>query len=360
MPRAVLVLSQFHNTAELAGRPLSVHLLAMLGGAGVTVQANDEGPHVALDATYATISAATLERLVDTLNREGGALYTADGNLVATAHLWADPDAALTDLLSPVGEALRIPAEEALPVMDNWGLAAAERVVMQNKMRAMAEHGVRFMDPSRVWIGHAVFVEPGSVIWPDVVLRGETRIAGGAEIRAGCWIQDTVVGVGAIVKPHSVCDGARIGAGCQVGPMAHLRPGTVLEAESKVGNFVEVKKTTLGRGAKVSHLTYLGDAEIGPKANIGAGTITCNYDGFAKHRTKIGAEAFIGSNTALVAPVEIGAGAVVGAGSTIARDIPDDALAVERAPVRVLPGKGEVLNRRNKAKAEAKKKEADG
>jgi len=357
MPRAVLVLQQFHNTAELAGRPLSDHLLAMLATAGVTVSANDEGPHVALDATYATISVATLTNLVDTLTRGGGSLFTTDGNLVATAHLRADPDAALTDLLSPVGEALRIPVAEALPVVDNWGLAAAEKVVMLNRLKAMAEHGVRVIDPQRVWVGHDVFVEPGAILWPDIVLRGDTRIAGGAEIRPGCWLEDTSVSVGAIVKSHSVCVSARIGAGCSVGPMAHLRPGTVLEAESKIGNFVETKKLTMGRGAKASHLTYLGDTEVGAKANIGAGTITCNYDGFGKHRTRIGVGAFIGSNTALVAPVEVGDGAIIGAGSTIAKNIPDQALGVERADVRILLGKAPVLNRRNKAKAAAKKAE---
>ena len=355
MARAVLVLQQFHNTAELAGRPLTDHLLAMLATAGVTVHANDEGPHVALDAAFATVSASTLTRLVATLQRGGGSLFTASGILVAAAHPTVDANAALTDLLRPVGEALRIAPEEALPVTDHWGLAAAEKVIMLNRLRTIAEHGVRVVDPSRVWIGHEVFVEPGAILWPDIVLRGLTRIAGGAEIQSGCWLQDTTVGVNALVKPHTVCDGARIGAGCQVGPMAHLRPGTLLEPEAKVGNFVETKNATLGRGAKASHLTYLGDAEIGAKANIGAGTITCNYDGFGKYRTRIGEGAFIGSNSALVAPVEIGAGAIIGAGSTIAKDVPEDALAVERGELRVLKGKARALHRRNQAKAEAKK-----
>jgi bifunctional UDP-N-acetylglucosamine pyrophosphorylase/glucosamine-1-phosphate N-acetyltransferase len=153
-----------------------------------------------------------------------------------------------------------------------------------------------------------------------------------------------------------VCEGATIGAGTAVGPMAHLRPGAVLEADVRIGNFVEVKNTVVHRGTKANHLTYLGDAEIGPDANVGAGTITCNYDGFGKHRTTIGAGAFIGSNTALVAPVTVGDGAIVGAGSVITRDVPAGALAVTRAPQNVVPDKAAALNERNRLAAEASKK----
>jgi bifunctional UDP-N-acetylglucosamine pyrophosphorylase/glucosamine-1-phosphate N-acetyltransferase len=138
--------------------------------------------------------------------------------------------------------------------------------------------------------------------------------------------------------------------------MAHLRPGSVLDREVKVGNFVEVKNTHLREGAKASHLTYLGDAQVGREANVGAGTITCNYDGFGKHRTVIGDRAFIGSNSALVAPVAIGDGAIVGAGSVITRDVPEDAIAVERAELRILEGRAPGLNDRNRERAAARKR----
>jgi bifunctional UDP-N-acetylglucosamine pyrophosphorylase/glucosamine-1-phosphate N-acetyltransferase len=157
---------------------------------------------------------------------------------------------------------------------------------------------------------------------------------------------------GATIRAHSHIEGARIGPGCEVGPFARLRPGTVLEDGAKIGNFVETKKTTLGPGAKANHLTYLGDASIGARANIGAGTITCNYDGFFKYQTVIGAGAFIGSNSALVAPVTIGENAMVAAGSTITADVGADALAIVRPPQDEKPG----WARRFRAAAEARKK----
>jgi len=212
---------------------------------------------------------------------------------------------------------------------------------------SLLRRGTHIVDPDRVTLDPTIEVGAGVKIWPDCVLLGSTRIDDQAEVRIGCWIEDSTIGARALIKPHSVCTGAHIGPGSQVGPMAHLRPGAVLRGNNKVGNFVEVKKSTLHDGAKASHLTYLGDSEIGAGANIGAGTITCNYDGHRKHRTLIGAGAFIGSNTALVAPVNVGDGAIVGAGSTLTRDVPADALAVVRGATRVLEGKGKVLNDRN-------------
>ena len=165
------------------------------------------------------------------------------------------------------------------------------------------------------------------------------------ELGRDCTIEPHVVfgpGVkiadGAVIRAFSHIEGAVIATGCEVGPFARLRPGTVLEQGAKVGNFVEMKKARLGRGAKASHLSYLGDADIGDKANIGAGTITCNYDGFGKYATVIGAGAFIGSNSAWVAPVTIGAGAIVGAGSVVTKDVAADELAVARAEQRGMKG----------------------
>ena len=206
--------------------------------------------------------------------------------------------------------------------------------------------GVTLHDPARIWIEADVTVAPGAVLWSGVVLRGRTSI-GAAEIGVGAVLTDTEVGDGAVVKPYTVAEGAQIGVDAAVGPMAHLRTGADLRARVKVGNFVEVKKTVLHEGAKASHLTYLGDAEVGPDANIGAGTITCNYDGYNKWKTVIGAGAFIGSNSSLVAPITVGAGAIVGAGSTLTAEVPEDALALERAETKTLKGLAARLRRKN-------------
>ncbi len=211
--------------------------------------------------------------------------------------------------------------------------------------------GVRFHRPQTTTLDATVLLEAGCVIGSGVTLLGDTRLGARVQVRAGCWLHDTHVGDDAQLLPHSVCSGARIGPETSVGPMAHLRPGAVLERAAKAGNFVEMKKAVLREGAKASHLTYLGDAEIGPRANVGAGTITCNYDGWGKHRTEIGAGAFIGSNTALVAPVRVGAGAIVGAGSTVTADVPDDALMLCRARPRVLEGRAPLVHRRNRRRA---------
>ncbi len=205
-------------------------------------------------------------------------------------------------------------AEEVLGINSRAELAAAEGL-MQARLRAAAmAEGATLIDPETVWLsadtrlGRDVVVQPGVVFGPGVTIGDRV------EIRA-----------------FSHLEGARVADDAQIGPFARLRPGAAVEAGAHVGNYVELKNTVLGAGAKANHLTYLGDATVGPGANIGAGTITCNYDGFFKHRTAIGAGAFIGSNTALVAPVTIGAGATIGAGSVITRNVADDALGVERA-----------------------------
>lgn len=229
--------------------------------------------------------------------------------------------------------------------------AQVERQLIDQHLRMLVAAGAVVLDPRRTWCGLRVSIAPGARIWPEVVLRGDTHIGPEAEIQSGCWIEDTVVGAGSLVRPHSVLSGARVGAGCRVGPMAHLRPGTVLDEDVHVGNFVETKATHLHRGAKANHLTYLGDAEVGEGANVGAGTITCNYDGHGKYRTRIGAAAFVGSNTSLVAPVSVGAGAIVGAGSVVTRDVPPDAIAVERADLRILLDRAPDLHARNRKRA---------
>jgi bifunctional UDP-N-acetylglucosamine pyrophosphorylase/glucosamine-1-phosphate N-acetyltransferase len=308
---------------------------------------------VIVDARYAAVSADTLRRLAGALPT-GLCARTLNGRIVAAALPPGPADMPLGVALTtthPLGEIV-VEANEAFEVDDPWGLAEIERRI---RLRVAADHvraGVRVVDPWRVVIEGTVTIAPGAVIWPDVVLRGLTSVAAHAEVFPGCYIVDTQIGPGARVHPHSVCEGAVIGAGAEVGPMARLRPAAVLGDHAKVGNFVEVKKSTLRAGAKASHLAYIGDADVGEGANIGAGTITCNYDGHRKHRTKIGAGVFVGSNSSLVAPVEIGANAVIGAGSVISADVPEGALAVERAETRVLPGKGRDLMARNRVLAE--------
>ena len=192
-------------------------------------------------------------------------------------------------------------------------LAVAEGVFQQRSRAALLESGVTLMAPETVFLSHDTQIEPDVTIEPNVVFGPGVRVESRARIRA-----------------FSHLEGAHVGPGCEVGPYARLRPGAVLKAGAKIGNFVEVKKTTVGEGAKANHLAYLGDGDIGAGANIGAGTIFCNYDGYFKHKTEVGEGAFIGSNSALVAPVKIGDGAMVGSGSVVTKDVEADALALGR------------------------------
>jgi bifunctional UDP-N-acetylglucosamine pyrophosphorylase/glucosamine-1-phosphate N-acetyltransferase len=162
------------------------------------------------------------------------------------------------------------------------------------------------------------------------VLRGKTTVARGASIDVGCVITDSSIGENARILPYSVITSSQVGAAAQIGPFAHLRPGSEIDEDAHVGNFVETKQTRLRRGAKANHLAYLGDGDVGEKANVGAGTIFCNYDGFQKHRTVIGAGAFIGSDSQLVAPVTVGENAYVATGTTVTQDVPAEALAIAR------------------------------
>ncbi|MSP55533.1 MAG: UDP-N-acetylglucosamine diphosphorylase/glucosamine-1-phosphate N-acetyltransferase [Myxococcales bacterium] len=217
-------------------------------------------------------------------------------------------------------------------VNDRAQLADARGVLRRRINRAWAEHGVDFADLDHALIDVRAILHPGASIGFNAVIEGACDIAG--SIGANAVVRHTTVAAGAAIHPATVCDGAAVRGGAQVGPMARLRPGAVIEEGAHVGNFVEVKNAVLRRGAKANHLSYIGDADIGEGANIGAGTITCNYDGFRKHKTVIGERSFIGSNTALVAPITIGAGAIVAAGSTLIQDVPADAIAIARGQQR--------------------------
>jgi bifunctional UDP-N-acetylglucosamine pyrophosphorylase/glucosamine-1-phosphate N-acetyltransferase len=221
---------------------------------------------------------------------------------------------------------------EVLGVNDRWDLAQARGIMQARIIEAHARGGVTFFEPRSTIVDVGVVLLPDCEIGPGVVLEGSTYVAGGARIRPHCVLVDTRVGEGVEVRSHTVSHGAVLESGVRfVGPMARLRPGTVLQRGARVGNFVEVKNATLAPGATVGHLAYVGDATVGENTNLGAGTITCNYDGFTKHRTEIGANVFVGSNTALVAPVTLGEGVIVGAGSVITRDVPADAVTLGRS-----------------------------
>jgi bifunctional UDP-N-acetylglucosamine pyrophosphorylase/glucosamine-1-phosphate N-acetyltransferase len=220
---------------------------------------------------------------------------------------------------------------EVLGVNDRREMAAAAMALHRRKADALMVAGVTIIDPARTYIDVNVEVGNDTIIEPGVMLQGRTVIGEEARLGAGCRIADTTVGRGTEILPYCVVATAKIGRGCRIGPFAHLRPETELDEGARLGNFVETKKTRLGKGSKANHLAYLGDAEIGREVNIGAGTITCNYDGASKHRTVIEDEVFIGSDTQLVAPVRVRRGAFVGAGSTITKDVPPHSLALSRA-----------------------------
>jgi bifunctional UDP-N-acetylglucosamine pyrophosphorylase/glucosamine-1-phosphate N-acetyltransferase len=206
------------------------------------------------------------------------------------------------------------------------------------RCQALLAAGVTVLDPATTLVGPDVVVEPGALLRPFTILEGHTIVRAGAAVGPFVRLQDVELGPGAQVLDHCLLRECVIEAGASVGPFAHVRPGSRVGSAARVGNFVELKQTHLGDGSKAQHLSYLGDATIGPHVNIGAGTITCNYDGENKHPTRIEAGAFVGSDATLVAPVTIGEGAYVAAGSTITQDVPKDALALGRARQVTKPG----------------------
>lgn len=222
-------------------------------------------------------------------------------------------------------------AFEVEGVNDRVQLAALERQFQAYQAKQLMQQGVHLIDPSRFDLRGNLTVGQDVRIDINVIIEGDCELGDNVEIGAGCIIKNTKIAAGTKVQPYSIFDSAIVGEDTQIGPFARLRPGAQLANEVHIGNFVEVKNTTIGLGSKANHFTYLGDAEVGSGSNIGAGTITCNYDGANKFKTIIGDQAFIGSNSSLVAPVKIGNGATVGAGSTITRDVEDNSLAVERS-----------------------------
>jgi bifunctional UDP-N-acetylglucosamine pyrophosphorylase/glucosamine-1-phosphate N-acetyltransferase len=220
--------------------------------------------------------------------------------------------------------------EEVLGINDRSQLAMLERYYQRGRAEQLMGEGVTIADPARLDIRGDVEVGLDVSLDVNVILEGRVVIAEGASIGPNCVIKDSEIGAGSQVYANSVIDQARIGTGCEIGPYARLRPGTELAEDVHIGNFVEVKNTRVGRGSKANHLTYLGDSQLGKGVNVGAGTITCNYDGAEKHTTIIEDDVFVGSGVELVAPIRVHTGATIGAGATVTKDVPSGVLSVNR------------------------------
>ena len=227
---------------------------------------------------------------------------------------------------------------EVMGINNRIELAQANKVIKQRINNELMLSGVSLIDPETTYIHYGVNIGKDTTIYPNVFLEGDTNVGQGCLIEEGCKIINSAIGDGSVIKSHSIVESSKTGRHVSIGPFARLRPECVIEDNAKVGNFVEVKKSKIGKGTKANHLSYIGDATIGKNVNIGAGTITCNYDGIKKHRTIIEDGAFIGSDTQLVAPVKVGKNAYIGSGSTITKNVPAGSLALSRPEQRNIEG----------------------
>jgi bifunctional UDP-N-acetylglucosamine pyrophosphorylase / glucosamine-1-phosphate N-acetyltransferase len=346
----------YGDTPFVRPETLRAMLAARAGGAAVVVlgfEAADPGTYGRLVVSEHGLEAIVEARDATPAQREirlcNSGLLAADASTLLQLLAEVRPDNAkgeyyLTDVVALArarglaAAAITCPESETLGVNSRADLAAAEAAFQARARAAALESGVTLVDAGSVWFAHDTVVSRDVVIGPNVVFAPGVTIESGATILGFCYFED-----------------CHIGSGAQVGPFARLRPGAELGANVKIGNFVEVKNSVIDPGAKASHFAYLGDTHVGAKANIGAGTIVCNYDGVFKHRTEIGAGAFIGSNSALVAPVRIGADALIGAGSVITENVPDGALAIGRGRQETRPGRGLRLMERLRALKAAKR-----
>jgi acetyltransferase-like isoleucine patch superfamily enzyme len=283
-----------------------------------------------LSAELPCLTSKSLKSLLKSGSSFPRALSEETGRARAVALRGSDVRAALEGSLVPRLLAPREKNELLLvDTADSWAKAAA--VLKGRKIEELLRSGVLVLDPASVLVEPSVRVGKGTTLYPWVHLQGSTVVGHGSSIGSFSHIVDSTLGPGTTVLDHCFIRSSRVGRNVSIGPFAHLRPDSDVGDGAKVGNFVELKKTRLGAGAKAPHLSYLGDAVIGKKANIGAGTITCNYDGVKKHQTIVGDGAFIGSDVQLVAPVRVGKGAYVAAGSCIVEDVPPNALALARS-----------------------------
>ena len=241
---------------------------------------------------------------------------------------------------------------EVMGVNTRVDLAAANEVLRQEKVRALMLSGVTVFDPKTAYVDQTVEIGKDTVLYPNCILEGKTKIGERCVVESNTKISDTILGNEVTIRSNSVLAESRADDGVIIGPFAHLRPLCEIRAKAKIGNFVEVKKSVVGKGTKANHLSYIGDSSLGENVNVGAGTITCNYDGFEKHETVIGDRVFVGSNVELVAPVKVGSDASIGAGTTVTKDVPEGALAISRSKQKNIEG----WNARIKARRERLKK----
>ena len=339
---ALKTLVRHHRRRQAALTVLSAELDDPTGYGRIVRDARGE-----LTGIVEQADASAGQRLLREINT---GTYCADWRALSRALRRITPDNAqgeyyLTDAVRELlAEGLHVEAvvhphpREATGVNSRRQLAAVHRMLNLRSIGRAMDGGATVLDPATTWIHDTVKIGRDVVIHPGVTLEGETRIGRGCEIRSGCRLTNVVLGREVLLLEHTVATDSRIGSEAQLGPFAHLRPGTAVGESCKVGNFVETKKTRMGRGSKASHLSYLGDSVLGRGVNIGAGTITCNYDGVHKHQTTLADGVFIGSDTQLVAPVRVGRGAYVGAGTTVTRDVPAGALALSRSDQRNIDG----------------------
>jgi bifunctional UDP-N-acetylglucosamine pyrophosphorylase/glucosamine-1-phosphate N-acetyltransferase len=335
------------DMAEMASEASAVMVTADLddpSGYGRVLRDADGGVAGVIEDRDCTVE----QRLIKEINAgvyafQAGAL---EESLKGVSNDNAQGEYYLTDVVGILVEkgdrlqAVKASAQEVMGINSQDQLSEARKALQQRTNQRLMESGVEMLDPDRTYIDETVRVEPGARIYPGVHMEGSTSVGAGTQIGPDTFLVDSTIGRGARIW-YSVLRSAEVGDDCEVGPYASLRPGTVLEKGAKAGTFVETKNTTLAEGAKAPHLSYLGDATVGARSNIGAGTVTCNYDGYHKHTTEIGEDVFIGSATMLVAPVKIGDNAVTGAGSVISEDVSEGALAVERSEQTEIPGYAE-------------------
>lgn len=229
---------------------------------------------------------------------------------------------------------------EIFGVNTRWDLALAENMTRLRIIQEWSEKGNTIHQPESVWIEPDVLLEGNVEIYPDVMLRGNTRLGKNVVIGKGCVLENAHVGDGATLEPYSIVKNSRVEAEAVVGPFAHIRDGSLIGKKSHIGNFVEVKKSSIGEDVKAKHLSYIGDAVLENRVNIGAGVVFANFDGKRKHQSHVGQGAFIGSNSLLVAPLKVGSHSFVAGGSVITKDVPDGDLAITRPRLRILKGKG--------------------
>ena len=337
-------LAELVRTHDDEGNAATILSTDMPDPAGYGRVVRDEGQAVAAIVEHRD---ATLEqRAIHEINV---GMYAFDGALLGAALGRVTTDNAkgeeyLTDVAGILrGDGHRVGACKAADWVETQGvndqvqLARARRQLNERIIDGHMRAGVSVIDPHTTWVDVDVTLEPDAVLHPNTQLHGRTHIEAGAEVGPNSTLTDTTVGVDAKIS-NAVCDSAEVGPAVSVGPFAYLRPGTRLAEGAKVGTYVEMKNAVVGAGAKVPHLTYVGDADIGPKANIGAGTIFANYDGVAKHQTNVGESAFVGSNSVLIGPVDVGDGAYTAAGSAISADVPPGAIGIARGRQRNVEG----------------------